>query len=136
MAGTLIHLDNLMNRIAKTGTRFFAWFFWLFWLAYCVVEIPEQGFSRFVGDSTKGTTLFLIVTALWLWGTVRYLRRRGLLLKARRSVSRPTIGRFLLINILAPLGVSLIVHALTGSASLTLFSMPVLGYFSVNLEIG
>ena len=130
-------IDRFMNWVTKVGVKFFAWFFWTFYLFTFISGVSKLGFSKYSGASEGHMTTFLIVTSIWIWGTVRWLKRRGYINKGRRVFNNnKRFLPFILTNVVAPIVVSIIVHSITGSSSFTILSIPILSFLSANIEIG
>lgn len=127
-------IDNITDKISSAGTKFFAWFFWVAYAIIAFNGISDMGFSKFSGMADGEPGVFFTMTAIWLWGTFRYLKAKGYIGKSKVRAINYTWGGMIAKNIVFPVVVSLIVNAITGSPGLTLVSIPVLGAFSINLE--
>lgn len=127
-------IDKVASSISSAGTKFFAWFFWVMYVVLSFNGISEMGFSRWAGLDDGETGVFFTLTAIWLWGTFRYLRAKGYIGKSKTKAINYSWGGIILKNVVFPVIVSLIVSSITGSPGLTLVSIPILGALSINLE--
>ena len=122
--------DNFSNKIFKL----------MMWIGYFLLTIPVLLFfkepSQIFNNETFST--FIIAVSIWIWVTVRWLKRNGYISKGSVSTSKKEISLipFLLTNILAPVAVSYLTFLLTGETSLSLVSVPITSFLSANIELG
>jgi hypothetical protein len=137
MNNTFKAFDKFVDQFTAFGTNLFAWLFWVVFLFVMLSEIGNRGFSVFEGNSAEGVTIFLVLASVWLWGTIRWLRRRGYLSKiSSKPIPKASLLRFVLTSVVAPILISLVIHFITGSSSVTILSIPLFSYLSANIGIG
>jgi hypothetical protein len=125
-------IGRFLDNVSKITWMILSWFFYLTLTA--VIFLGEYDLSN--NDNLKG---FVIGTSIWLWVTVRWLKKKGYL-TFKRNVNITTVGNefkffpFLLKSIVAPIVVSLVIFSVTGEASVTLISVPILGFLSASIS--
>lgn len=88
-------------------------------------------------------SVWLIFFSVWSWCTASYIRRKNILAFLSSKLKVPTDNKrefkflpFLIKNIVAPILVSLVIYAITGQASITIISVPIIGFLTANLNVG
>lgn len=111
------------------------WIGWAFWGFLLFYVGKEVGFIQmWINVAQNKGYMFFVISAIWLWGTTRWIVLK--LKKEKQEQVKLSFLRILLVNIVAPVIVSIILFELTDNDSLTLISVPILGLISANLNIG
>jgi hypothetical protein len=121
-------LDRLINKIGSIG----------FWILYGLLTMLVIGGISEIGSSSKNLNAYLIYLSIWLWVTVRWLKRHGYISRGQRLTSNKEF-KFLpviLTNVIAPVAVSYLTFSLTGQASFSLISIPLTSFLTANIELG
>jgi uncharacterized membrane protein YidH (DUF202 family) len=134
MGGLFKDIDRMMNWIFRISNSFLAWFFWI---VYFFILMNTIFGDAKIGNDSDGISIFLILTSIWIWGTVRWLKRKGYIGKGKHVFYKnKKLIPFIITNIVCPVLVSLIVYSFTGSPNITIFSIPIFSFLSANIEIG
>lgn len=128
-------MDDLFKTIDQFMTQIFKASLWFWWIVLTFIVVGS--FSE-IGRSSKGINIWLISTSIWLWCTIRWLRRKGYLSKSQVSIRSIEFKffPFLLTNVVAPVLVSYLTFSLTGHTSLSLVSIPLTSFITANIDIG
>lgn len=104
----------------------------IIWAIFGYISLDFIYHTLFLGESvsTEAWSFWAIITSIWLWGVARWVKRP--------QVVFPNFNlfKFLIVNILAPVAVSYILFLLTGQTSITLITVPILGFLSASLNLG
>ena len=128
------------------GTKLFAWLWWGL-LTITLFLIDYDILMKEADPNEPGIYIYLALLSVWLWTSVRWLKQKGYLgfikskeLKPVKSISENQEQNkfrflpFLMKSIVAPIVVSLVIFMVTGEASVTLISVPILGFLSATIS--
>jgi hypothetical protein len=111
------------------------WIGWAFGLLMIfVMASQEDGFSySFRYAAENGNWIVFILASIWIWGTIRWI-----VIKIKGAEEKLEISfiKILFVNFLAPTAVSLVLYYITGSSSITLISVPIIGGIAASIDIG
>lgn len=124
---------EIIEKILKIGNNFSLWFFYIL-LSLMVVG----GLSETINSPQKNLNAYLIYLSIWLWCTVRWLKRKGMLSKVGNISAKKELKfvPFVLTNIIAPIIVAYVTFELTGQISISIISVPITSFLSANIELG
>lgn len=130
----------------KLGTKVFALFWWAM-LTLILFIIDYEILIQEADPNEPGIYIYLGILSIWLWTSVRWLRKKGYLGSIKSKELKRIISSsdrqeqnkfrfipFLMKSIVAPIVVSIVIFSVTGEASVSLISVPILGFLSASIS--